>query len=98
MINHTPAPWKFAPKLTASENHRGYGIYSARGFEIALAQPCDIRGIEGLANARIMSASPILLEELKNALYVMDIKLHPSVVDIYCPHIREAIAKAEGKQ
>lgn len=68
-MSHTPGPWEYVPKLTASENHKGFFIRAekaARNGKWALAdvQPGDQDGHLGEANARLIAAAPELLEAL----------------------------------
>ena len=64
----TPGPWDYAPKLSTSENHRGYRVFSPGGSVIADVMPRDKDGIEGDANARVMTAAPELVEALEDCL------------------------------
>lgn len=75
---HIPGPWEFAPKLTASENHKGFFIRAEKAnrtgkFAIAEVQPGDEDGCLGEANARLIAAAPELLEALKIAEQFMQI-------------------------
>ena len=111
---HTPGPWKMNTLLQPSENHRGWGIYwkggqpRAFGGRIADVFPdCDSRGDpseEAQANAHLIAASPMTLEALKTALRTLE-NLNNKVSyetwkNLYEPvrQIRDAIAKAEGKE
>lgn len=63
---HTPGPWEFVSKLTASENHRGYFIRAEKAtrngkWALAEVQPGDEDGKLGAANARLIAAAPDLL-------------------------------------
>ena len=61
----TPGPWEYFPKLSGSENHRGFRIGVDKGWFIADAMPIDMDGKEGEANARLIAAAPDLLEALQ---------------------------------
>lgn len=65
-IHHTPAPWKYSPKLSPSENHRGYYIYSEGGMTICNdVYPLNPDGDEGESNACLISATPDLFGTVK---------------------------------
>ena len=96
-MKHTPGPWEYFPKLSGSENHRGFRIGVNKGWLIADAMPIDMDGKEGEANARLISAAPDLLEALKDCLRVVEFLASDS-----CPttiqNAKAAIAKATGEQ
>ena len=71
MSAHTPGPWQHSVKLSASENHRGFSIWTADGWALADVQPADENGIEGEANARLIAAAPLLYEACKTALGIV---------------------------
>lgn len=84
-MKHTPGPWKF--------NHVGE-------FDIEVADQkgrlvCDLgQWDEQEANARLIAASPELLEGCKIALEAMENRgLWPTIQD----KIKQAISKAERK-
>lgn len=56
MAEHTSEPWEFHPKLSASENHKGYNVWltqaDGHGPFIADFSPMDQDGIKGAANVR----------------------------------------------
>ena len=65
-VKHTPGPWEFVPKLTASENHRGFFVRAEKAtrngkWALAEVQPGDEDGKLGEANARLIVAAPLLL-------------------------------------
>lgn len=65
-VAHSPVPWTVAPRLTASENHKGYRIAGGGdGFYIADVYPMDEDGAEGGANASLIAAAPELLAALE---------------------------------
>ncbi len=64
----SPTPWSVQARLTPSENHRGYGIYSANGWRIADVMPIDEDGIQGEANAHLMKAAPELCDALEEVI------------------------------
>ena len=75
VAQHTPGPWEHSPKLSGSENHKGFNIWQLlpgdHGSFIADVSPRDEDGIEGEANARLIAASPRLLaalEEIRDSL------------------------------
>lgn len=63
----TKGPWRFHPCLTASENHKGFAIYSGV-LNIAKAVPLDHDGVKGEANAQLISAAPDLYEALNRII------------------------------
>ena len=68
--NHTPGPWEFVPKLTGSENHRGFFVRADKAnkhgkWALAEVQPGDEDGTIGGANARLIAAAPDLLMALQ---------------------------------
>ena len=73
--DHTPGPWEFAPKLTASENHDGFFVLAENAnkhgkWALAEVQPGDEDGTIGEANARLIAESPNLLESLVAMLVI----------------------------
>ena len=107
MSKHTPGPWQHSVRLSASENHRGFSIWTADGWALADVQPADEDGTEGEANARLIAAAPDLLEALKRMASIIDKMgdmpdgfIHPSPWQtLKCEEAleqaRAAIAKAE---
>jgi hypothetical protein len=97
---HTPGPWEFVPKLTASENHKGFFIRAQKAtrdgkWALADVQPGDEDGRIGTANARLIAAAPDLLAALQVARgYVDDHQGRHSVADLEM--VDAAIAKATG--
>ena len=62
-MKHTTAPWLVMPKLSGSENHRGFNILNADGdWALAFVQPGDSDGDEGRANAHLIAAAPELAD------------------------------------
>lgn len=66
---HTPGPWEFVAKLSASENHKGFFIRAEKAtrngkWALAEVQPADEDGRIGEANARLIAAAPDLLAAL----------------------------------
>ena len=100
-MSHTPGPWEFVPKLTASENHRGFFIRAEKPtkngkWALAEVQPGDEDGNLGRANARLIAAAPDLLEALE--LIAKGYDEGQSLSGTNCADIaRAAIAKATGK-
>ena len=75
-MKHTPGPWEFVPKLTASENHRGYFIRAEKAtrngkWALAEVQPGDEDGKIGKANATLIAAAPDMLAALRQAVGVL---------------------------
>lgn len=71
-MKHTPGPWEFVPKLTASENHKGFFVRAKKAtrdgkWALAEVQPGDEDGKLGEANARLIAAAPMLLAALQKA-------------------------------
>ena len=52
---HTPGELNFYPKLSGSENHRGFNLDGDQ-YVIAIVMPVDSDGIQGEANARRLRA------------------------------------------
>ena len=77
MTEHTPGPWKYHARLSASENHHGFAISapthkpSQHRIRIGDVIPMDADGAEGEANARLIAAAPRLLEALQIARNVV---------------------------
>lgn len=66
MMKHTPGPWEFVPKLTASADHKGFFVRAEKATRdgkraLAEVQPGDEDGKLGEANARLIAAAPLLL-------------------------------------
>lgn len=72
---HTPGPWQYTAKLSASENHRGFHILDTDGWALGFVQPGDEDGNLGGANARLMAAAP----ELAGALRLLTDAVHLGV-------------------
>ena len=73
--DHTPGPWEFVPKITASENHRGFSVRAEKAnkhgkWALAEVQPGDEDGTIGEANARLIAEAPNLLESLVAMLVI----------------------------
>ena len=96
MSKHTVGPWHYSPKLTASENHRGWGIY-VKGKWIADVSPMSNSegdpSDEGEANVALISAAPDLLNALLLCRDFWTAKTPIEVRNV----VRAALAKAEGK-
>ena len=93
--NHTPGPWEYVPKLTASENHKGFFVRAEKTdrhgkWALAEVQPGDEDGTIGEANARLIATAPDLLSALQGVLRVADRKTDEFDA------ARAAIAKAVG--
>lgn len=71
----TKGEWGYCPKLTASENHKGFNLFT-RDTDIYLGDiyPVDADGTEGEANAKLIAAAPDLLEALMAVVAVADRK------------------------
>jgi hypothetical protein len=96
MSEHTPGPWSYSARLSASENHHGFRIFGPDRWSLADVQPVDSDGIEGESNARLIAAAPALLDALERLCE------HSSVSDGDVPcglydAARAAIAAARGK-
>lgn len=95
-MSHTPGPWNFSDLLTASENHRGWGIYVS-GKWIADVSPMNNKhgnpSGEGYANVSLIAAAPELLEALCRAINV----LHATGAQDEANQARAAISKATGE-
>lgn len=71
-MEHTLGPWNYQAKLSGSENHKGFRLWGSVGGAIAEIYPLDEDGVRGEANARLIAATPALLE----ALEAIEDKLH----------------------
>jgi hypothetical protein len=86
---HTPAPWTFADDFLTPDR-KNYDFWVRDDNKKGI---CEIkrRGYgEAIANARLISSAPELLEALKWTERALD-KEHPAAIKA-----RVAIAKAEG--
>lgn len=68
-VSFTPGPWEYVPKLSGSENHKGFFIRAEKTtrngkWSLAEVQPGDEDGNLGEANARLIAAAPDLLAAL----------------------------------
>jgi hypothetical protein len=90
---HTKGPWYLTPKLSASENHKGFTISEYDKAWIADVSPRDEDGNGGEANARLIAAASELLEACKKALAA----IKANETHIVWRELENAIAKAEGK-
>lgn len=99
---HTPGPWRFNAILTASENDRGWNIvrdHAGVGGFVGTVSP-RIKGNrgdaseEGISNARLIAAAPMLLERLKDAAAVM----RANGLEISATYAEDAIRAATGEQ
>ena len=66
---HTPEPWEYHSKLSASENHKGYNVWfteANHGLFIADVSPIDTDGVRGEANADLIAAAPTAPHECDN--------------------------------
>jgi hypothetical protein len=73
---HTPGPWDYSAKLSASENHRGFRIWEhGDSWVLADVMPMDEDGKQGEANARLIAAAPELLEALQECKQLLDMVL-----------------------
>ena len=106
---HTAGPWEFVPKLSASENHKGFFIRAEKAtrngkWALAEVQPGDEDGKLGKANARLIAAAPDMLAEMRMFMPVLerlaaspmwsDFTIGTGVATINA--FRAAIAKATG--
>ena len=82
---HTPGPWSYNG---ATDIHAG----ESSGFTICEIYPSDSKTRMGKANARLIAASPELLEALDGILAITD-RDH-----VAWDKARAAIAKAKGSK
>lgn len=68
MSEHTPTPFSYVAKLTASENHKGFTLYGNNGYAIGDIYPLDEDGIEGALNAQFIVTACNNFEALVEAL------------------------------
>ena len=95
---HTPGPWEYVAKLTASENHRGFFIRAEKDnkagkWALAEVQPGDSDGDLGEANARLIAAAPDLLEVAEMVLGMATNYMPQELIDA----AGIAAAKATGR-
>lgn len=103
-IKHTPGPWKVEKELTSRTGEWLIAKDAGdRGRWIAIAETVPATGKE-LANARLLAASPELLEALSDALADFDNWAahednyqHEHLV-AWAEKARAAIAKAKGEE
>lgn len=72
---HTKGPWISHPMLSASENDKGFRIYSVRGEHgIAEVYPLTLETAspEAHANARLIASAPELYEALKRLVGLLE--------------------------
>lgn len=99
-VKHTPGTWKYGAKLSASENSKGFYVYSGHQHIADLNPINDSDGnpTAAEANALLIAAAPELLEALKdilvNTLAVLPNGWARDLLDKYAPLIH----KAEGSQ
>lgn len=98
MSKHTQSPWVTYPRLSGSENHRGYIVRGNDKFIVADVVPRDQDGIVGGANARLIAAAPELLEALTAICDELLGDDEFSAKQIARHAGRKAIAKATGEQ
>ena len=90
-MKYTPAPWEI--------RHNAFGIHGIVSTvnECVVLERISVKSDQDEANARLISASPELLEALKTLL-----SLHDAQVFVKRPweetfeEVRQLIAKAEG--
>lgn len=87
--------WVYSPRLSGSENHKGYRIFGGtKGYMIAEVMPIDPDGKEGDRIARMMTAAPSLYEALAELLEKVGCG---RVLDCpVCAKARAALSAAEG--
>lgn len=86
----TPGPWTYSPRLSGSENRKGFWL-EGNQYKIGELFPVDIDGLEGEANAHLIAAAPDLLAACKATLEMGDEYEAEKLV-------RAAIEKAAGRQ
>lgn len=84
---HTPGPWESHIAFDGS-----YPITRTDGFRLAETYPGD--DPESRANARLIAASPALLEALQAAAETLDTALDPSNLDEEM--VKSALAQARA--
>ena len=103
-MKHTPGPWEFLPKLTASENHKGFFVRSKKAtgngkWSLAEINPGDEDGKLGKANAALIAAAPDLLNALLELLeYPSGQYSGSGDYDSACENALKAIAMASGNE
>lgn len=96
---HTPGTWAFSPRLSPSENSRGFDLYREanprRG--IAVIGPIDSDGIEGEANAYLIAAAPDMYKALTDCFaFLKGYDMQGMTEGEILSNARAAITKAEG--
>lgn len=101
-MSATPGPWVYVPKLSASENHKGFFVRAEKStnngyWALADVQPGDEDGRVGEANARLIAAAPELLAALQ-AIVALDVGDKPALWHFAeeFDAARAAITKATG--
>jgi hypothetical protein len=97
---HTPGPWeKIGAGITAKSDYAILSSGRKVNFRVACCKDGDLATVN--ANARLIAAAPDMLAALKRArgeLIYMAEKMPYTNVKEALRLVREAIAKAEGKQ
>ena len=91
MSEHTPGPWGWYVRLSASENHNSFSVRDAERHLVADVMPRDEDGVEGGANAKLIAAAPTMLKALEEIVQRNEIQ-HWFNLD----QARAAVAKAKG--
>jgi hypothetical protein len=95
MSEHTPGSWQYHRLLSRGESHGGFRISTGvpKWWSIAAVNPIDGAGVEGEANARLISAAPDLLAALEK---VWAEGVIPDGFALLQDQVCDAIAKAGG--
>ena len=98
MKTHAPGPWEIGPDGRSIKN-----VYGSRSCDDSQLWPVRVtgRGVNQLANARLIAAAPELLDALKDMVDIVsrNVDGRPGRDDAAeCwDRARDAIAKAEGR-
>jgi len=99
-VRHSLAPWRAQERLSGSENHKGWLIFSGLNGVVAEVYPLNEDPTpDAKGNARLIAAAPALLEAAKFALSVIEslppMELSETMAE---DKLSAAIASAEGNR
>jgi len=102
-MTHTPGPWEATQEREFYQDHvQPYSIRTVRDDEediVYIARCMDSWDTDMRANARLIAASPDLLEACKAAVAALtQPKTYPADIQAATKWLSAAIAKAEGSE
>ena len=90
---HSPLPWVYHGRLSASENHKGFRFGSpAEGFPVGEVFPLDEDGIKGEENARLIVLAVNFHDRLVAALRAILDDAVGEYADENCGHCQRLAA------